>query len=371
MTLKVAILGANGFIGNRIVEMLHLADLADVRPVVRRVASLASLSRFDVDCRVADAFDRAALCTAFAGCEVVVHAVAGDRKVILGTLAPTYDAAQAAGVRRLVYLSTATVHGQAPAPGTNENSPLHGRQPIPYNNAKVQAERRLRRLRRQGTVEVVILRPGIVVGPRSSWIASFASALLTGQAYLVHRGQGICNSIYIDNLVHAIYLALTATAADGEAFLLGDQEHVTWSDLYQPIAAALGVDITQVPEAPIPAFTPNWRERAQAIRSSPPVQALLSLFPRPLRQMASTALRRWYQSSAESPWALPTPPEPVVTREMALLYQCQYKLPFAKATKILGYTPIVSFPEACRRTVAWLAFAGYRLAHSGWGGEKR
>jgi nucleoside-diphosphate-sugar epimerase len=371
MTLKVAILGASGFIGNRIVEMFHLADLADVRPIVRRVASLASLSRFEVDCHVADAFDRAALCTAFAGCEVVVHAVAGDRKVILGTLAPTYYAAQAAGVRRLVYISTAAVHGQAPAPGTDENSPLHTRQPIPYNNAKIQAERRLRRLCRRGTVEVVILRPGIVVGPRSSWIASFANALLTDQAYLVHRGQGICNSIYIDNLVHAIYLALTATAADGEAFLLGDRERVTWADLYQPIAAALGVDLTQVPEAPVPAGVPSWRERVQAMGSSPAVQALGALAPRPLKRMAHAALGSWYPFPVASAWALPNQPEAVVSREMALLYQCQYKLPFAKATKILGYTPIVSFPEACRRTVAWLAFAGYRLADSGWGGEKR
>jgi nucleoside-diphosphate-sugar epimerase len=45
---------------------------------------------------------------------------------------------------------------------------------------------------------------------------------------------------------------------------------------------------------------------------------------------------------------------------MALLYRCAYKLPFAKATRLLGYQPIVSFGEASARTVAWLGFAGYR-----------
>jgi hypothetical protein len=44
---------------------------------------------------------------------------------------------------------------------------------------------------------------------------------------------------------------------------------------------------------------------------------------------------------------------------MALLYQCQYKLPFEKAEKMLGYKPIVSFQEGCRRSVAWMEFAGY------------
>ena len=122
MMMNVAILGANGFIGGRAVEMLHLEGLAEVRPVVRSAASLARLSRFDLDCRLADAFDRSALRAAFAGCEIVVHAVAGDRNTILGTLSSTYQAAQEAGVRRLIYLSTASVHGQAPRPGTDERT---------------------------------------------------------------------------------------------------------------------------------------------------------------------------------------------------------------------------------------------------------
>src|SRR4030095_6944302 len=135
---------------------------------------------FDLDGAVADVFDQTALRHAFADCAVVVHAVAGDPTVIVGSLAPVYRAAQAAGVRRLVYLSPASVHGQAPAPGTNEESPLNEHQPLAYNNAKVRAERALLKLREQGDVEVVLLRPGIVWGPRSAWIANFTTALLAG-----------------------------------------------------------------------------------------------------------------------------------------------------------------------------------------------
>lgn len=356
--IRVAIVGANGFIGGRAVELLHLNRLVDVRPIVRSYAALARLARFDLDCRLADAFDQAALAAAFTGCDVVVHAVAGDPAVILGTLAPVYRAAEAAGVRRLVYLSTATVHGQAPPPGVSEESPVSDRQPLAYNNAKVRAERRLHALRSGGSVELVLLRPGIVTGPRSSWVANFADALLAGTAYRVDGGRGVCNSIYVDNLVHAIYLAINAPAADGHAFLLGDQERVTWADLYRPIAAALGYDLDQLPEAQVPAFTPGWRQRLQAVHQARPTQALLSLFPRPLRQAAFDALTGLMAKPA-SPWTLPAPPRPVVTEEMALLYRCQYKVPFDKARERLGYEPIVSFAEGCRRTVAWLEFAGY------------
>src|SRR5438093_899750 len=107
MSLKLAILGANGFIGSRAVELFHLSGLAEVRPIVRSFNSLARLSRFDLDCRIADACDEAALRAAFEGCDAVLHSVAGDAATILGSLTPVYRAAQQAGVKRFIYLSSA------------------------------------------------------------------------------------------------------------------------------------------------------------------------------------------------------------------------------------------------------------------------
>jgi uncharacterized protein YbjT (DUF2867 family) len=143
MVGTTAILGASGFVGSRIVEMFHLGGLADVRPVARSMGSLARLSRFNLDWRLADALDQEALLKAFTGCETVIHANAGDPATIRDSVTPVYRAAINAGVRRLIYLSSAAVHGQAPLPGTDEESPLIRRQPIAYNSAKAWAERRL------------------------------------------------------------------------------------------------------------------------------------------------------------------------------------------------------------------------------------
>lgn len=358
--IKIAVPGASGFIGTRLVEMFTLNEVAEVRPVVRSYSSLARSSRFDIDARVADAFDQAGLEKAFQGCDVVVHAVAGDSKTILGTLTPVYGAAQQAGVRRLVYLSSASVHGQAPQPGTDERSPLSDRQVLAYNNARVRAERELWRLRSQGAVEVVILRPGIVFGPRSSWVIRFADDLLAGKAYLMNRGRGICNSIYVDNLIHAIHLAATKPEIDGEVFLVGDQERVTWADLYRPIAERLGFDLAELPEGELSERDTSWMERMENIRVSKPAQAMLSVFPLKLRQAAYLAYQYLLEPQTEDD--LPTvrlERRPAATREMAMLYSCQVKLPDEKARRILGYQPVVSFEEASRRTAAWLAFAGY------------
>lgn len=361
MTHKVAILGANGFIGSRIVEMLHLGGLADVRPVVRNIGALARLSRFDLDWRIADARDQEALCKALAGCEMVIHAIAGDLATIRDSVTPVYRAAHEAGVRRLVYLSSASVHGQAPLPGTDEESPLSHRQPIAYNNAKAWAERRLLRLRAKGTVELVILRPGIVTGPRSIWQTRFAAELLAGTAYWLDDGRGICNSLYVDNLVHALHLALTAPGIDSKAFLIADEETITWADLYRPIAHALGFDQIQLPNVDHAPLRRNLRELAGAAESSMPGRAIASLIPKSVRRRIRAAMAPVAPIHA-SPWTIPmTPalPAPQATLEMSLLYRCAWKLPDTRARQLLGYRPVVSFAEGCRRTIGWLGFAGY------------
>jgi len=357
--MEVAIVGANGFIGSRLVENFHLAGRAEVRPVVRNLAGLARAARFRLNCRVGDALDHAAMEQAFAGCEIVIHAIAGSPQTIVESVAPVYRAANATGVRRLIYLSSASVHGQSPALGTIEASPLRDHQTIAYNNAKVRAERKLLDVRQSGKTEVVILRPGIVVGPRSFWITDFAGKLLSRQAAWLDHGRGICNSIYIDNLVYAIDLAMSAPNVDREAFLLGDEEMVTWADLYLPIAAALGIaqeqiwELTEATVAPI-----SWQERLHRLRSAPPTQRMLAHLPDRLRQ-ALYALFFAGAPTATSPTPTLQNVPSVLSEEMALLYQCAYKLPHLKAAASLHYVAPVSFEEGCRRTIAWLQFAGY------------
>src|SRR5439155_25947513 len=132
-------LGASGFIGSRIVEKFYLSGRVEVWPIVRRAARLAGAARFSLNGGVADGFDRAALARSLAGCDAVIHAIAGDHRTIVATAEATYRAADDAGLKRMIYLSSASVHGQSPSPGTSEDTPLQRRQPIPYNRSKIQA----------------------------------------------------------------------------------------------------------------------------------------------------------------------------------------------------------------------------------------
>ena len=350
--MKVAVLGASGFVGGHLLSYLRRQGWA-VRAIVRRPEKLAS----GVDYRVADACDVYAMRSALAGCDSVVHAALGSNDEIVDSVAVAYAAAEGEALRRLVYISTGSVHGQSPPAGTNEASPLSIHHGFAYNTAKVRAERRLARLRDRGTVEAVVLRPTIVFGPGSRWVYDFADALQAGTAVVVDGARGICNSIYVDNLSYAVDLALTRPGIDRDIFLVSDMETVRWCDLFRPIADAFGCDFDRVPS--VSPADPAWSLRQlhlDPVRSSPLARRLSrSISPR-VKDRVRDFLRLLRATSRR-----PAPAQPAaaaccagVSPEIIALQRCTWKLPSDKAVRLLGYAPPIAFDEGCRRSIEWL-----------------
>jgi 2-alkyl-3-oxoalkanoate reductase len=339
---RVAVIGAGGFIGARTAEILHEQGDYEVVPVTRRPSGAQSPGESEERGRLADAFDQAAMTAAFEGCDAVVSCIAGDVHTIVDTIDPLYEAAETAGVRRIVYLSSAVVHGHSPAPGTDERSELSLDQPLEYNRAKVRAEWRLRELHERRKVEVTILRPGIVYGPRSQWTRRLAEHLRAGCGMLPDGGVGICNAVFVDNLVHAIDRAISVEGADGESFLLNDREIVTWRDMIAPIAEAVGVDIDRLPQ---PSSASILQRRQAGARP------LADRLPGRIRRLPGR-IRRIFRG--------PSPDLPLdFDYEMALLHSCRVRLPATKAERVLGFSPPISFAEGCRRSVEWLRAEGF------------
>lgn len=357
---KVALIGASGFVGIRLVEMFFLGGYAEVRPVVRRFSSLARLSRFELDCRIADARDQKALQDAFAGCDTVVHSAVGDERVIQGVIEPVYNACVSSGVKRLVYLSSGSVHDQTPAPGTDESAPLSDKQWNWYNNAKVRAEKALVALQASGKLEVVILRPTVVFGPRSRWVWDAAKSARDGEVLVVNEGTGVCNSIYVDNLVHAIKLAIEQSSAAGETFLVGDEGTVTWRQFLEPVAQKFSARLRNV------AARPRAKQRfdlVSTVRGLPGSSLLLPFAPDRLKRAVKGAWQGWSERPKPSRWKIPTASEPSLSDEMNALQQCSWRLPNAKAARLLGYRAPVSFQEGMARSLAWLDFAAFDGVH--------
>ena len=363
--MKVAITGASGFVGNRTVEKYYLEKIHEVVPLVRGTWGLALPARFDLPWKVCDHFSVDELSRAFEGCDAVVHAAIGAPFKEMAKA--VYLAADRAGVRRVVVLSSASVYNQNPAPGTTEESPLPGRFAFSYNAEKAAADKTFRKMRAKGRAEVVFLMPGIVYGPRSRWVSDLASKVAEGTAHLIRRGEGVCNAVYVDNLVEAIHLSLSAPGADGESFFISDAETVTWRDFYLPVVSALGLTLEKlhaVEEPPPfvrPSVTERVRERILVVAESRRVKALKPHMPSALKKVykAAVVTAPSNHRAASNPWEPLVSRQPEVSQEMSLLQQCVYKLPNTKAERLLGYAPPVRFAEGMRRTIGWLKFAGY------------
>ena len=259
-------------------------------------------------------------------------------------------AAARAGAGVVIHLSSMAVHGWQAPPGTDETSPLPRRQPLPYNRWKIRGEEALRRICLETGTHFVILRPGIVHGPRSQWIAGFAQSLVDGSAFVVAGGRGICNAIYVDNLLHAVDLALHHEEAAGETFLVSDDEAITWRMLYEHVCRGLGHPWEAVADLPPRSPRLTWHERLLELKDNPAARRVLDRAPRTLR----TPIRR-LTAVGETPNCVPLRPP----LETSLLQTCDYRFPTTKAHRVLGFESPVPFDEACRRTVAWLSFAGY------------
>lgn len=357
---RIAIIGAGGFVGARLVERWHLTGHADVIGIVRRPAALARLARFAVAWRLADACDEVSLAAALQGCDGVVHAVTGDPPAIRAAARALARAARRAGVPRTVYLSSAMVHGPAPAADFDETAPLARDQGFDYGRAKIAAEEALVA---SGLPGLIRLRPGIVYGPRSRWITDPLQQLTTGPVPWIEGGRGVCPAIYVDNLIDAIECALASRSSAGHAYLVRDTEAVTWRDFLLGVLGGFGLDERATIEGRPTEPASGWRRSLDALRGQAATQWMLARVPGRWKLAVKGALagfagRSSFLPSAAEPGLAPAT-HGCVDAERTSLQRCRGRMLDARARAELGYAPAVSFNEGMRRAVAWARFAGW------------
>jgi nucleoside-diphosphate-sugar epimerase len=243
--VKYAVLGAGGFVGAALVERLYRGG-AQVVPLIRRMGTGGALvARFGLPQRLANVLDRESLQAAFAGTDVVFHCVTGDRAAIVQGLENSLAAAQAAGVRRFVYLSSAVVCGFRPKAPVNETSLFAPPSWSEYAKNKASAEKIIGKWR--GGPETVVLRPSIIYGPRSrDWSEAPARQIVSRTAYLVDQGRGHMNEIHIAHLLDAMLLAAHHPAAANQTYVLQDGFGRTWQDYYRSLCELLGTDFNSI-----------------------------------------------------------------------------------------------------------------------------
>jgi 2-alkyl-3-oxoalkanoate reductase len=247
--MTVLVTGATGLLGSHVTELL-LARGERPRLLVRPGESLNGLADASVDIYMGDMGDRASLEAALRGVDRVLHCAARtgpwgpeaeyERTNVRG-LEMLVDVALAAGVRRLVHVSSVTVHGNDVGGVVDETAPLRV-EPNPYSRSKVAGERLLQGKIREEEAPVTIVRPGLIYGPRdSASFGRFAAMIQQGRMIVVGSGKNHVPLIYVRDAAQGILLASQAPQAVGRAYLLVNDEPVTQNDYLSAIAAELHV----------------------------------------------------------------------------------------------------------------------------------
>jgi len=258
---KVLVTGGAGFIGSHLVEALANAR---ERVVVFDNFTTGSRDNLAASMRVdiieGDVRDLDSLRRATEGVGVVFHlaavsAVAPSVKDpltsnavnVTGTL-DVLIAARDAGVRRVVFASSAAVYGSNPwVPKTETHLP----EPLsPYAATKLAGEVYCRVFSRIYGLETVTLRLFNVYGPRqnpasedSGVVTRFLARLATGQPPIIDGdGEQSRDLVYVGDVVGAFLRSREAPAANGEVLNIGSGRSTTINELAETLAGIAAPD---------------------------------------------------------------------------------------------------------------------------------
>jgi nucleoside-diphosphate-sugar epimerase len=183
--------------------------------------------------------------------ETVADPLAAYRRTnVEGTMALARQAA-AAGVRRVIFISTVKVNGESSPPGQPFRADDVPAPQDPYGRSKMEAEQGLRQLAAQTGLQVVIIRPPLVYGPGVG--ANFAALLRAVRRGLplplgaIHNQRSL---VALDNLVDLIITCVMHPAASNQTFLVSDGQDLSTSELVRAMGRATGVSV-RLPSVPV------------------------------------------------------------------------------------------------------------------------
>lgn len=249
--MNVLVTGANGFVGQMLVEKLKseglnvIAASRQIHGSLDGVAREVAISGIDGKTEWSSALKDVDIVIHLAARVHVMHDSEGDsltkyREVNLHGTANLAQQAAQAGVKRFVYVSSLKVNGEYTDPGRSFNECSVPDPHDSYALSKWEAEQALHAISRDTEMEVAIVRPPLVYGPGVK--ANFAKLLKLVDHSVLLPMASVRNSrslIYVGNLADALVVCATHPAAAGQTFLVSDGEDVSTPHLIRAMAIAL------------------------------------------------------------------------------------------------------------------------------------
>jgi len=319
--MEILVTGATGFIGKNLVRALTAGD-NHVRALYRDEAKLVDMQSPQVSFIKGDVTDKESLLKAMTGCNKVYHLAAyakvwaKDKEIfnrinIEGTR-NVMDAALAAGISKVVVVSTAGVFG----PGERVNEVTQRTLPFfsDYERTKAEADAILT-AQYSGLIDLCIVCPARVFGPGELSQANSVTRLI--RMYMQGRyrflpGDGLAagNYVFVDDLVAGMIAAMEK-GKPGERYILGG-ENISYKAFFADIGNISGKNyrMFRIPTALIlmiagimkftatcfnipPLITPGWARKYLYSWNVSSEKAFrqLGYNPRPLKEGLSETIK--------------------------------------------------------------------------------
>jgi nucleoside-diphosphate-sugar epimerase len=249
---RIAVTGATGFIGRRVVAALVAAG-AGVVAIARGGHGVGPLERAGAKVVRGDLSRPETLAAALLGVSAVVHLAYDVRASGAENLA-AFDgllaAAKAAHIRRIVHVSSIVVYDGWPEANLTEESTSGGPGGGDYRQTKITMERRLA----DSAFEAAILQPTIVYGAGSGlWTDGPINALISG-GIVLPEPVGQAPLVHADDVAEAVVRAVAAPAMGRERFIVNGPEAPGWDDYFHALARIAGKgEVTLRPHADLAA----------------------------------------------------------------------------------------------------------------------
>ncbi|MFI5347944.1 MAG: NAD-dependent epimerase/dehydratase family protein [Elusimicrobiota bacterium] len=329
----IAVTGAPGWLGTRLVEALRGAEGgwpkiagARVRCLVQPGVDSSPLTALGADVVEADLSRPGNLSAALDGVEIVLH-LAGlvhpkriSELYALNTEGTKrlLEASAAAKVRRFVAVSSNSAAGVNADPVI----PLDESAQDPYMNygrSKLLAEQAVMSEHASGVVEGVVVRPCWFYGPgQPARQTRFFKMIAAGNPILFGTGDYLRSMSYVDNTVQGLILAAGLPRAAGQIYWIADERPYAVNEIYCTIARLLDVK--------------DFR-------------------PRRVPETVSRACRLTDEGLQAAGLYVP---EVHVAGELIESISCTID----KARRELAYRPLVSLEEGMRRSIDWCRARG-------------
>jgi UDP-glucose 4-epimerase len=233
---RILVIGGAGFVGSHIVDQLlrePVREIVVLDNFVRGTQDNLSAAAHDERLTIVDGslLDSDLLEHLMSGTDYVFHLAAlwlyecvhEPRSAVEVNIVGTFnviEAAQAAGVRKVVYSSSASVYGDAVETPMTEDHPLNNR--TTYGATKIAGEQLFRAFNEQHGLDYVGMRYMNVYGPRMDYKGTYVSVIMkvldkieAGEApQIFGDGSQAYDFVHVSDVARANILALTSDATD-------------------------------------------------------------------------------------------------------------------------------------------------------------